>query len=72
MSRPAAPGQLPLELRLSPRYGREDFLVSPCNELAFNLFEAWPAWPGNMVLLRGPAGSGKSHLGAIWAARARA
>lgn len=65
-------GQLPLELRLEPRFGREDFLVSPSNELAFNFFEAWPAWPGNMVLLAGPAGSGKSHLGAIWAAKAQA
>ena len=66
------PSQLPLELRLEPRYGREDFLVSPSNELAFNFFEAWPQWPGNMVLLAGPAGSGKSHLGAIWATRAQA
>lgn len=66
------PRQLPLELKLEPRFGREDFFVSPSNEMAWSLFEAWPAWPGNTVLMVGPAGAGKSHLGAIWAQRAGA
>ncbi len=64
--------QLPLNLPLEPRFGREDFLVSPSNETAWEMFERWPAWPGRMILLLGPTGSGKSHLAAIWAKRARA
>lgn len=66
------PRQIPLELQLEPRFGREDFLVSPSNEAAWSLFERWPDWPGRMLLLIGPPGAGKSHLGAIWAERARA
>jgi len=65
-------GQLPLDLRHSPRYGEEDFLESPCNAQALALVRLWPNWPRNMLLLTGPEGSGKSHLGAIWATRADA
>jgi chromosomal replication initiation ATPase DnaA len=65
-------GQLPLDLRLSPRFGEEDFLESPCNARALALVRLWPDWPRHMLLLTGPRGSGKSHLGAIWAARAQA
>ncbi len=57
---------------LEPSFGREDFLVSPSNAAAFDLFERWPDWPGGALLLLGPTGSGKSHLGAIWAQRAGA
>lgn len=64
--------QLALTLPLEPRFGREDFLVSPSNEVAWETFERWPDWPGRMLLLLGPTGSGKSHLSAIWAQRARA
>ncbi len=64
--------QLALTLPLEPRFGREDFLVSPSNEVAWETFERWPEWPGRMLLLLGPTGSGKSHLSAIWAQRARA
>ncbi|MDB5571729.1 MAG: hypothetical protein JWN93_2912 [Hyphomicrobiales bacterium] len=64
--------QLALELPTSPRFGREDFLVSPSNETAWEMFERWPNWPGRMLLLLGPTGSGKSHLAAIWAQRANA
>ena len=64
--------QLALTLPLEPRFGREDFLVSPSNEVAWETFERWPEWPGRMLLLLGPTGAGKSHLAAIWAKRARA
>lgn len=70
MTRPTR--QLPLELALEPRFGREDFLLSPSNEAAWTLFDNWPNWPGRMLLLIGPQGSGKSHLAAIWAQRAGA
>lgn len=67
-----ATSQLALMLPVEPRFGREDFLVSPSNEAAWDMFERWPNWPGRMLLLLGPTGSGKSHLGAIWAQRAGA
>ena len=65
-----ATSQLALMLPVEPRFGREDFLVSPSNEAAWDMFERWPNWPGRMLLLLGPTGSGKSHLAAIWAQRA--
>ncbi len=67
-----SPRQLALDLPSEPRHGREDFLVSPSNRAAFDLFEKWPAWPDTTLLLIGPEGAGKSHLGAIWAERAGA
>ncbi len=69
---PEPPRQLTLDLPLAPRFGREDFLVSPSNERAYGLVERWPDWPDTILLLLGAAGSGKSHLAAIWAACARA
>lgn len=70
MRETAPPRQLAFDLPLDPRFGREDFLVSPANEAAYGLIEAWPDWPDTVVLLTGPPGSGKSHLASIWAERA--
>jgi chromosomal replication initiation ATPase DnaA len=67
-----APHQLTFDLAVEPRFGRADFLVTACNAAAFEMVERWPDWPDRVLLLIGPAGSGKSHLGAIWAARANA
>jgi chromosomal replication initiation ATPase DnaA len=64
--------QLPLDLTLEPRFGREDFLVSPSNEQAWRVIERWPDWPSRILVVVGPEGSGKSHLGAIWAAASKA
>ena len=69
---PDAPKQLALDLPLDPRYGREDFLVSPSNDAAYSQIERWPDWPDTILLLRGPRGSGKSHLASIWATLAKA
>lgn len=66
------PKQLAFELPLDPRYGREDFLVSPSNERAYGLIERWPDWPDMILVLTGPRGSGKSHLASIWATAAHA
>jgi chromosomal replication initiation ATPase DnaA len=65
-----APRQLAFDLPLDPRFGREDFLVSPSNERAYGLIERWPDWPDTILLLTGPKGSGKSHLASIWATEA--
>ncbi len=67
-----APRQLAFDLPLDPRFGREDFLVSPSNERAYGLIERWPDWPDRVLHLTGPKGSGKSHLASIWATSAHA
>jgi chromosomal replication initiation ATPase DnaA len=64
--------QLPLDLGHRPAQGREDFLVAPSNAEAVAWIDAWPGWPGPLVVVHGPAGSGKSHLGAVWRERAAA
>ena len=65
--------QLPLPLpRAAPSYAREDFLKHPSNAAALAMVEAWPNWPAPLMLLVGPPGAGKSHLAAIFAARAGA
>ncbi|MFE1600857.1 hypothetical protein [Methylobacterium sp. ID0610] len=69
---PDTPRQLTLDLPVDPRFGPEDFLVGPSNEEAYARIEAWPDWPDRVLVLTGPAGSGKSHLAAIWAAQAGA
>jgi chromosomal replication initiation ATPase DnaA len=69
---PEAPKQLAFDLPLDPRFGAEDFLVSPSNEQAYGLIENWADWPDTILLLVGPRGSGKSHLASIWATNARA
>src|ERR1700760_4750708 len=61
------PRQLALALDHAESLAREDFLAGPANQAAFELIERWPDWPSRTVLLRGPEGSGKSHLAAIWA-----
>jgi chromosomal replication initiation ATPase DnaA len=73
---PPGPGgdwrQLGLDLTPTPHFRREDFLVSNANATALRMIETWPSWPDDALLLVGPPGVGKSHLAAIWAARAGA
>ena len=64
--------QLTLDWPHETSWAREDFLVAPENAAALRTLEAWPHWPSPVQLLVGPRGSGKSHLGAIWARLARA
>ena len=60
--------QLPLDLKVRSAKGRDDFIVTSCNEMAASMVESWPSWPGQMRALNvtGAALSGKSHLGAVW------
>ncbi|MCL6706785.1 DnaA regulatory inactivator HdaA [Pseudomonas sp. R2.Fl] len=58
--------QLPLALAYPSSTGRDDLLVSERMEAAVALIDSWPAWPSPVVIITGPAGSGKSHLAAIW------
>jgi chromosomal replication initiation ATPase DnaA len=64
--------QLTLDWPHAPSYAREDFLEAPGNAEALRAILSWPNWPAKMLLLVGPRGAGKSHLGAIWARQAGA
>lgn len=66
--------QLPLGLTNAiAAMGEADFVVSDNNREAFAwVAEQWPNWPAHGLVLRGPRGSGKSHLAKIWAHRANA
>src|SRR5688572_21819800 len=66
------PTQLAFALDHAESLAREDFLAGPSNAAALSLIERWPDWPSRTILLRGPEGSGKSHLAAIWARAAGA
>jgi chromosomal replication initiation ATPase DnaA len=64
--------QLPLPLETRRDFTRQDFIVAPGNSAAVGFVDAYPAWPSPAAALYGPAGSGKSHLANVWAARAGA
>ena len=68
----APPRQLTFRWPHSPSFAREDFLLAPSNLDALRAIELWPNWAGRMLMLVGPEGAGKSHLGAIWARAADA
>lgn len=59
--------QIPLEFGHTPLLGEADFFVGEGNSLAYAHLRAYPAWPGPLTLMTGPAASGKSHLARIWA-----
>ena len=58
--------QLPLAFTHDPASGRDDLLVSARLAAAVSIIDSWPNWPSPVVILAGPAGSGKSHLAGIW------
>ena len=60
--------QLALEFSYRPAFGRSDFWVAPCNQEAIAWIDKYPAWPMHALLIYGTAGSGKTHLAAIFSA----
>ena len=66
------PRQLTFRWPHSPSFAREDFLSAPSNFEALAAVDQWPNWASRMLMLVGPEGAGKSHLGAIWARAAGA
>ena len=66
--------QLPLDLQFISAADRDDFIIGECNRLATTWIDRWPDWPGQyrIVNLVGAPASGKTHLAAIWSARADA
>ncbi|MCS6986950.1 MAG: DnaA/Hda family protein [Sphingomonadaceae bacterium] len=65
-------GQLPLPLDWKAARGARDFFVSAANAEAVRFLDSWAIWPLPVALLVGPAGSGKTHLGGIFARRVNA
>lgn len=61
--------QLTFDLPSKPALGRDDFFVSPANEVAVAMLEAWDTWPNGKLVLTGPIGAGKTHLAHVWAAQ---
>jgi len=66
------PQQLNFDLPCITALGREDFFVSPANDAAVAMVEAWQEWPAHKLALIGPASSGKTHLAHVWATLAKA
>jgi DnaA regulatory inactivator Hda len=64
--------QLPLALTQREVRGRAALFVSPANALAVAAVDGWRDWPEGKAVLCGPPGSGKSHLGHVWAEEAGA
>lgn len=62
-------GQLPLPFSPARSFAEADFVPGAANEDARAWMSRWPGWPQRRLALWGPAGSGKSHLAAIWHAR---
>ncbi|MFC3713699.1 chromosomal replication initiator DnaA [Sphingoaurantiacus capsulatus] len=59
--------QIALPLAYKAADGERDFFVSDANSHAVIHLDRWPDWPQPVALLTGPEGSGKSHLGRIFA-----
>lgn len=67
-----APEQLVLDWQWRTPPSREATVEGPGLAPALALVDRWPEWPAPVAALVGPAGSGKSHLARLWAARAEA
>lgn len=58
--------QMKFDIPARPALGRGDFYVTESNALALGLVDTWPHWPNGKLVLVGPRGSGKTHLGHVW------
>ena len=70
--RAPSPRQLTLDLPHRPALGHEDFLLGDSNRAAVAAIDGWPSWSHPVLVLSGPAGSGKSHLAHVWRLRSGA
>lgn len=59
--------QIPLDLTPSPKHSFDTLIVSHCNQDAVTTIKGWPNWTSPVLLLTGPTGSGKTHIGSAWA-----
>ncbi len=70
MAEPAM--QIPFDLGSRLAHGRGDFQIGLCNKSAVALIDRWPDWHAPLMIISGPAASGKSHLAAVWCDRSEA
>lgn len=66
------PRQFALDLGHTVARSRDDLLVTPANAEAVAMVDRWPDWPSPFLVIAGPPGSGRSHLGQAWRERADA
>lgn len=57
---------LPMHFEDTSLKGDGGFIVSLCNQSAYEAICKQKLWPDNRLLILGEAGSGKSHLAKIW------
>jgi chromosomal replication initiation ATPase DnaA len=58
--------QLPLTFSHEAASGRDDLVVADPVSAAAAIIDRWPDWPSPVVIITGPAGSGKTHLAQVW------
>ena len=63
-----AKDQLALAFEHRPALGAEDFWVAPSNADAVAWIDRWRAWARPALVLYGPPGCGKTHLGHVFLA----
>ncbi|MHB2265694.1 DnaA regulatory inactivator HdaA [Aliihoeflea sp. PC F10.4] len=61
-----SPQQLPFDLAHRAATSRDDIVPSVSIAPALHLIDHYPDWPAAVVVLVGPAGSGKTHLAHAW------
>ncbi|MGB0906505.1 MAG: hypothetical protein ACPGVT_03345 [Maricaulaceae bacterium] len=59
--------QIPFDLAPNAAQIFDNFIPSACNNNALVLVRQWRDWPSPIVLIHGPEGCGKTHLGRAWA-----
>ena len=64
--------QLPLDLPHRVSLERDNFLVTQANAQAVAWLDQWPSWPAPVLVIYGPAASGKTHLTCVWAQKSSA
>ena len=62
--------QIPFDFDHRPALGGADFLVAPCNQGAVGWIDRWPDWTAPVLCVSGAPGSGKTHLGQAFLAKA--
>ena len=63
--------QIPLNLRPEYEPDFSNFFVSDANQTAVNILKSPGRWTSPILLLLGPVGAGKTHLGLAWQKQAQ-